>query len=184
MKQEQYTTECKNEKVCSATKLKNTIQELLDTKSGLTFSPYLLGFREALISVLNMVDEHSLKDVVTEKSSVEQPLYSADEMIEFARRMMFEYVLGNKYYLTEPDAVRAKLPSGIYDIPGQTLEEFMTDKASVLADTHVKECGGNINIALSQAVTNMSSSTHGTGDHIYWWKMTNVLQERLDQQKS
>lgn len=183
MEQEQFTPECKNGRVCSATKLKNAIQELLDSKYKPTAIGYNLGFREALISVLTMVDEYTLEDD-TEQISVEEPLYSADEMIEFARRMMFEYVLGNKYYLTEPDAVRAKLPSGIYDIPGQTLEEFMTDKASVLADTHVKECGGNINIALSQAVTNMSSSTHGTGDHIYWWKMTNVLQERLDQQKS
>jgi len=49
--------------------------------------------------------------------------YSADQMIEFARRMMFEYALGNTYLLTEPDAVRAKLPAVPSDINEHNINE-------------------------------------------------------------
>lgn len=49
--------------------------------------------------------------------------YSADQMIEFARRMMFEYELGNTYLLTEPDAVRAKLPAVPSDINEQNINK-------------------------------------------------------------
>ena len=44
-------------------------------------------------------------------------------MIEFARRMMFEYELGNTYLLTEPDAVRAKLPAVPSDINEHNINE-------------------------------------------------------------
>jgi len=183
MEQEQFTPECKNGRVCSATKLKNAIQELLDSKYKPTAIGYNLGFREALISVLTMVDEYTLEDD-TEQISVEEPLYSADEMIEFARRMMFEYELGNKYFLREPDAIRAKLPTKVYDLPRQTLEEFMTDRSSELADTYIKECDGNISVAFSQAISNMEIYSPISGEYMYWWKMKKVLQDRLDQQKS
>jgi hypothetical protein len=36
--------------------------------------------------------------------------YTEQEMLNFARRMILEYLLGNTLLLTEEDAVRAKLP--------------------------------------------------------------------------
>ena len=47
---------------------------------------------------------------VTANPDFSQRYYSEEEVIEFARRMMFEIVLGNKYYLHDEGAVRAKLP--------------------------------------------------------------------------
>lgn len=47
---------------------------------------------------------------VTAEPKFSQRYYSEEEMIEFARRMMFEIVLGNNYFLHDAGAVRAKLP--------------------------------------------------------------------------
>jgi len=54
--------------------------------------------------------------------------------------------------------------------------------AQKAADEYIKKCGGNISIALSQTIHNLNNSTLGTGEQIYWWKMRNILNDRLDEQ--
>lgn len=46
----------------------------------------------------------------TADTKFSQRFYSEEEVIEFARRMMFEIVLGNYHFLHDAGAVRAKLP--------------------------------------------------------------------------
>lgn len=57
-----------------------------------------------------MEEQLVLGSKTTADSKFSQRFYSEEEVIEFARRMMFEIVLGNNHFLYDEGAVRAKLP--------------------------------------------------------------------------